>query len=67
MTLNAQDGETLSARNTVTLSGVEVLFCPVQYYAVDRRVWKRALHDTNIPCRSGFYTQRNSDIPKNNS
>jgi len=31
---------------------------------VDRRVWKRALHDTKIPCRSGFYTRRNPEIPK---
>ncbi len=31
---------------------------------VDRRVWKRALHDTNILCRSGFYTRRNPEIPK---
>jgi len=26
---------------------------------VGRRVWKRALHDANILCRSGFYTRRN--------
>lgn len=29
-------------------------------FTVDRCVWKHALHDTNIFCRSGFHTRRNN-------